>query len=82
MKTPLLAAVAALLASAPALAQHARPELEYKLEPYRKSIALHANVAGQDGFFNLDTGGGVSLVTPAFAKRAGLAPWGASPASP
>jgi len=76
MKKPLLAALAALLVCAPAFAQHAKPELEYKLEPYRKTIALHANVAGKDGFFSFDTGGGISLLTPAFAGKTGLAPWG------
>lgn len=76
MKKPLLAALAALLACAPAFAQHAKPELEYKLEPYRKTIALHANVAGKDGFFSFDTGGGISLLTPAFVSKTGLAPWG------
>jgi len=46
------------------------------LEPYRDTIAVRANVGGQDGFFTFDTGGGVSLLTPAFAAKIGCKPWG------
>lgn len=69
-------AAASAVACAAAFAQAARPEAEIKLEPYRKTIAMHATVAGKEGFFSFDTGGGISLLTPAFAQQAGLKPWG------
>lgn len=40
----------------------------------RRSIEVV--VGGQRGKFLLDTGGGVTLVSPGFAKRIGCAPWG------
>ena len=46
------------------------------LQPYRDTVAVRANVGGQDGFFTFDTGGGISLLTPAFAGRIGCKPWG------
>jgi O-acetyl-ADP-ribose deacetylase (regulator of RNase III) len=46
------------------------------LEPYRDTVAVHANVGGHDGFFAFDTGGGISLLTPAFAEKIGCKPWG------
>lgn len=47
-----------------------------KLEPYRKTVGLHATVGGKEGFFVFDTGSGVSLLTPQFAERIGCKPWG------
>lgn len=69
-----IAFVAALSLAAPLSA--ARPEATVPLEPYRKTIALRATVAGQPGRFVLDTAGGISLITPAFAERIGALPWG------
>ncbi len=40
-----------------------------------RSITLEVN--GQKGLFTIDTGGGVSVVTPEFAKKIGCTPWGA-----
>lgn len=40
-----------------------------------RSIRLTVN--GQEGLFTIDTGGGVSLISPAFAQRIGCRPWGA-----
>lgn len=39
--------------------------------------AVRLSVNGQEGLFTIDTGGGISLVSPAFAKRIGCVPWGA-----
>ena len=47
------------------------------LETYLENdTAVHAVVAGQPGFFLFDTGGGVSSISPAFAKKIGSQPWG------
>lgn len=48
----------------------------FKLEPYRKSVALRAVVGGQPGFFTFDTAGGISILDPKFAERIGCKPWG------
>lgn len=69
-----IALFVALALAAPLSA--ARPETTLPLEPYRKTIALRATVAGQPGRFVFDTAGGISLITPAFAERIGVAPWG------
>jgi hypothetical protein len=39
--------------------------------------AVRLSVNGQEGLFTIDTGGGISLVSPAFARRIGCVPWGA-----
>lgn len=52
------------------------PEAVYKLEPYRKTVALRAEVNGQPGLFTFDTAGGITLLSPAFAKKIGCVPWG------
>jgi hypothetical protein len=57
-------------------AQPSLPEAEFKLEPYRKTVALHGSVRGIPGLFLFDTGGGVTLVSPEFAKKIGCEPWG------
>ncbi|MFT3761142.1 MAG: aspartyl protease family protein [Pseudoxanthomonas sp.] len=38
--------------------------------------SIEVVVGGQRGTFLLDTGGGVTIVTPEFAKRTGCTPWG------
>ncbi len=40
-----------------------------------RSITLVVN--GHSGVFTIDTGGGVSLISPTFAKKIGCTPWGA-----
>lgn len=40
-----------------------------------RSVRLKVN--GHEGVFTLDTGGGVSLLSPAFAKKIGCTPWAA-----
>jgi predicted aspartyl protease len=50
--------------------------VEIKLEPYRKTIGMHARVNGKDGFFAFDTGSGLTQITPQFAEKIGCKPWG------
>lgn len=76
MHMRLLTFLAALAVTLPLFARAAEPEAVFKLEPWRKTVALRATVAGRDGLFAFDTAGGQSLVTPQFAARAGLKPWG------
>ena len=70
--TRFLALLLALLATAAQAAER----VVLKLEPYRDTVAVHANVGGRDGFFIFDTGGGISLLTPRFAEQIGCKPWG------
>lgn len=74
--TRLSVAAILLFAVASAVAAEAVPEAVLKLEPYRKTVAFRAKVAGQDGLFGFDTGAGTTLLTPDFAKKAGCEPWG------
>lgn len=46
------------------------------LQPYRKGVAARVTINGHTGLFSLDTAGGITLVSPEFAKRIGCAPWG------
>ena len=39
-------------------------------------LTVHASIAGHEGTFLFDTGGGVSYITPEFAAKAGCKPWG------
>jgi Aspartyl protease len=67
------------LASILALESHGATvssEAHIKLETYRKTIAVRATVGGQQGLFTLDTAGGLSMVTPSFAKKIGCKAWG------
>jgi hypothetical protein len=54
----------------------ARPLAVLKLEPYRKSVAVRVVANGAPGLFTLDTAGGNTVVSPAFAAAAGCKPWG------
>jgi len=54
----------------------AAPRAVIKLETYRDTIAMHANVGGKDGYFVFDTGSGVTTITPQFAQKIGCEPWG------
>jgi hypothetical protein len=40
-------------------------------------MTMKATVNGTEGLFMFDTGGGVSYVSPDFAKSVGCTPWGA-----
>jgi hypothetical protein len=72
----LLTILAALLLTGAATAAPAKPLAIFKLEPYRKTIALHATIQGHGGRFLLDTAGGITLLSPSFAKAIGCTPWG------
>jgi hypothetical protein len=54
----------------------AAPEAVFRLEPYRKTIALRGSVRGHEGLFLFDTAGGISLLSPDFAKKIGCDSWG------
>jgi hypothetical protein len=70
------AALAAWLLFAGAQGMAAKPATVLKLEPYRKSVAIRVEANGHKGLFTLDTAGGITLVSPGFAKAAGCKPWG------
>lgn len=74
----LAASLPAATASAqvPADAAAAPPVAVLKLEPYRKSVAVRVVANGKRGLFTLDTAGGNTVVSPAFAAAAGCKPWG------
>lgn len=63
-----LLAMAALL---PALAAAAEPEAVFELEPYRKTIAIHATVGGVKAKFAFDTAAGLTVLDKHFAKQLG-----------
>ncbi|MBY0504450.1 MAG: hypothetical protein K2X03_11100 [Bryobacteraceae bacterium] len=75
MKVSLSVLVATTLALK-GLAASSSPAAILKLEPYRKTVALRANVSGHAGLFVFDTAGGVSQFSPRFAERIGCKPWG------
>jgi hypothetical protein len=57
----------------------ARPLAVIDLEPHPGGtymMTVKAVVNGQEGRFMFDTGGGISYISPDFAKRAGCDPWG------
>ena len=53
-----------------------KPEAEFRLEPYRKTIALRGSVAGVPGLFLFDTAGGITLLSPDYAAKVGCKAWG------
>ncbi len=57
----------AALAFVPLAVFAAAPQAIYKLEPYRKTVALRAEIGDRKGLFTFDTAGGITLVSPAFA---------------
>ena len=52
------------------------PEAIITLEPWRTRWVLRAEVAGATRRLLLDTGGGITLLSPEIAKAAGCTPWG------
>src|SRR5262252_7232110 len=53
------------------------PAPSIPMEPYVEGlVVVRATVNGQRGTFLFDTGEGVSILTPAFAKKIGCDPWG------
>ncbi len=68
------AAGPSLLASSPA-----KPTLIIDLIPHpggTEMMTMHASVRGHEGNFIFDTGGGISYISPGFAKAIGCKPWG------
>jgi hypothetical protein len=61
----------ALLAFLPLCCAAAQPEAVFPLTPYRKTVAIEASVGGVKGKFAFDTGAGLTVLDPAFAKRTG-----------
>jgi hypothetical protein len=49
----------------------------FKLEQYRKGVAIHLTAGGKDRLFQLDTAGGVTVIAPSLASELGCKPWGA-----
>lgn len=74
MRYPVLATLLLAFAGNSPAAQ--RPEAVFRLEPYRKTVALRAEVNGHAGLFTFDTAGGLTLLSPTFAKTVGCEPWG------
>ena len=76
----LLIIACALLCGANSPAQAAPAPLEViELSPHpggTDMLTLRAKVRGRDGVFLFDTGGGVSYLSPAFAREVGCKPWG------
>ena len=68
------AAWAPLIAAKPASA----PAAVIPLEPYLDGdhFVFRGKINGQDGLFQFDTGGGLTVVTPQSAAIAGCKPWG------
>ncbi|HWE45252.1 MAG TPA: aspartyl protease family protein [Caulobacteraceae bacterium] len=70
------ATLALALSTTPALAAP-RPAAVIPLEPYLGVLwSFHAKVKGRDARFLLDTGGGLTVVSPDTAKLEGCTPWG------
>jgi hypothetical protein len=68
----LLAAAALLAAAPPVLAENV-----LALQPLRERLrTIEVEVNGVSSTFLLDTGGGVTTITPQFAERIGCRPWG------
>jgi hypothetical protein len=65
-------------AAAPATAAAPRdePEAVIALEPWRTRWVVRTQVAGATRRLLLDTGGGITLLSPAIAASAGCTPWG------
>lgn len=67
------------LTASTGLAKSAKPTVVFHLDPHPGGtymMTLRANVRGHEGNFVFDTGGGVSYISPAFAKTIGCEPWG------
>lgn len=65
----LLLGLSVLFAALPTGASPAPTVL--KMEPWRRGVAIRVEVAGKERLFQVDTGGGVSFISPALAKELG-----------
>jgi hypothetical protein len=61
----------AFIALLPLYCGAAQPDAVFQLEPYRKTVAIEATVGGVRGKFAFDTGAGLTVLDPAFAKQVG-----------
>ena len=75
MKKLLLAAILIGTASGTNAASTNGP-VTLPLESYRKGIAARVEVAGRERLFQIDTAGGLTVISPALAKELGCRPWG------
>jgi len=57
-------------------ADAAGPVAKLRLESYRKGVAARLEVGGKQRLFQLDTAGGLTVISPALAKEIGCRPWG------
>jgi hypothetical protein len=62
--------------SPPRADARAAPEAVIKLVPHRTRWAVDVQIGGRPFRFGLDTGGGLTLISPAAARAAGCTPWG------
>ena len=67
-------AVIALAVSGSAMA--AEPVV-LKIEPWRRAVAIRAEVGGKERLFQFDTGGGITIISPALAKELAAVRFGA-----
>lgn len=76
----LLAFFSGSLPAASAAAPPYRPTspVVIPLEPYldQDHYVFHASIGGQEGLFQFDTGGGLTVLTPQAARAAGCKQWG------
>jgi len=72
----LLWLVASLFSAGIASARVPAPEAVLPLEQYRKGVAARVTVAGKPRLFTFDTGGGITIVSPALAREMGCTPFG------
>jgi hypothetical protein len=67
----------ALMAFAQSATAAAQPEAVFAMDMYLGRFpAVHATVAGKEDLYLFDTGGGVTVISPAGAKAAGCTVWG------
>ena len=78
MRAIILALCLAAFCAPPADAQptRAKPDAVIKMQPWRNRWVLEGEIAGTTRKYLLDTGAGLTLVSPQTAKAAGCEPWG------
>lgn len=75
-KNPAIALIALLLATAATAAPQSDAPTVIHLQPYLRHWSFNATVNGREGLFFFDTGGGLTVFTPAGAIAAGCKAWG------
>ncbi|MGH8138327.1 MAG: hypothetical protein ACREVV_09055 [Steroidobacteraceae bacterium] len=76
-RNPAIALIALLLATAATAAPQSDAPTVIHLQPYlRTHWSFNATVNGREGLFFFDTGGGLTVFTPAGATAAGCKAWG------